>query len=87
MHAAAAAAAKLLQSCPTLCDPIDGSPPGSPIPGILQARNWSGLPFPSPGSLATPGTELSSPALQVDSLLTEVLEKPHDTWINHLNYY
>ena len=34
----AAAAAKLLQSCPTLCDPIDGSPPGFPIPGILQAR-------------------------------------------------
>ena len=33
----AAAAAKLLQSCPTLCDPIDGSPPGSAIPGILQA--------------------------------------------------
>ena len=33
---AAAAPAKLLQSCPTLCDPIDGSPPGSPIPGILQ---------------------------------------------------
>ena len=36
--AAAAAAAKSLQSCPTLCDPIDGGPPGSPIPGILQAR-------------------------------------------------
>ena len=36
--AAAAAAAKSLQSCPTLCDPIDGSPPGSSIPGILQAR-------------------------------------------------
>ena len=35
---AAAAAAKSLQSCPTLCDPIDGSPRGSPIPGILQAR-------------------------------------------------
>ena len=35
---AAAAAAKLLQSCPTLCDPIDGSPPGSPVLGILQAR-------------------------------------------------
>ena len=34
----AAAAAKSLQSCPTLCDPMDGSPPGSPIPGILQAR-------------------------------------------------
>ena len=34
----AAAAAKSLQSCPTLCDPIDGSPPGSPVPGILEAR-------------------------------------------------
>ena len=36
--AAAAAAAESLQSCPTLCDPIDGSPPGSSVPGILQAR-------------------------------------------------
>ena len=44
----AAAAAKSLQSCPTLCDPIDGSPPGSPIPGILQARTVEWLPFPSP---------------------------------------
>ena len=44
----AAAAAKSLQSCPTLCDPIDGSPPGFPVPGILQAKHWSGLPFPSP---------------------------------------
>ena len=42
------AAAKSLQSCLTLCDPIDGSPPGSPVPGILQARTLSGLPFPSP---------------------------------------
>ena len=37
-YAASAVAAKSLQSCPTLCDPIDGSPPGSPVPGILQAR-------------------------------------------------
>ena len=37
-HVAAAAAAKSLQSCPTLCDPVDGSPPGSPVLGILQAR-------------------------------------------------
>jgi len=37
-YSAAAAAPKLLQSCPTLCNPIDGSPPGSPVPGILQAR-------------------------------------------------
>ena len=38
MYAAATAAAKSLQSCLTLCDPNDGSPPGSPVPGILQAR-------------------------------------------------
>ena len=44
---AAAAAAKLLQSCPTLCDPIDGSPPGSPVPGVLQARTleWGAIAF------------------------------------------
>ena len=44
---AAAAAAKSLQSCPTLCDPIDGSPPGSPIPGILQTRTleWVAISF------------------------------------------
>ena len=42
-----AAAAKLLQSCPTLCDPTDGSPPGSPVPGILQARTleWVAISF------------------------------------------
>jgi len=45
--AAAAAAAKSLQSCPTLCDPIDGSPAGSTIPGILQARTleWVAISF------------------------------------------
>ena len=45
MHAAAAA--KLLQLCPPLCDPIDGSPPGSPVPGILQARTleWVAISF------------------------------------------
>ena len=41
------ATAKSLQSCPTLCDPIDGSPPGSPVPGILQARTleWVAISF------------------------------------------
>ena len=45
--AAAAAAAKLLQLCPTLCDPIDGSPPGSSVPGTLQARilEWFAISF------------------------------------------
>ena len=44
---AAAAVAKSLQSCPTLCDPIDGSLPGSPVPGILQARTleWVAISF------------------------------------------
>ena len=49
-HAAAtAAAAKSLQSCPTLCDPIDGSPSGSPVPGILQATTleWVAISFSS----------------------------------------
>ena len=43
----AAATAKSLQSCPTLCNPIDGSPPGSPIPGILQAKTleWVTISF------------------------------------------
>ena len=43
----AAAAAKLLQSCPSLCDLIDSSPPGSPVPGILQARTveWVAISF------------------------------------------
>ena len=44
----AAAAAKSLQSCPTLCDPIDVSPPGSPIPGTLQVRTLEWVAFPSP---------------------------------------
>ena len=47
--AAAAAAAKSLQSCPILCDPINGSPPGSPVPGILEARTleWVAVSFSS----------------------------------------
>ena len=51
VYAAAAAAAKLLQSCPTLCDPADGSPPGSPVPGILQARTleWVAIAFSNAG--------------------------------------
>ena len=44
----AAVAAKSLQSCPTLCDPRDGSPPGSPSLGFSRQEHWSGLPFPSP---------------------------------------
>ena len=51
MIGTAAAAAKSLQSCPTLCDPINGSPPGSPVPGILQARTleWVAISFSNAG--------------------------------------
>ena len=57
------------QLCPTLCDPMDCSPPGcSGIPcGNLQARVRRGLPWPPPGDLPDPGVEPSSPALQVGS--------------------
>ena len=50
------------QSCLTLCDPVDCSPPGSSGHGILQARYWSGFPVPSPGDLPEPGIKPRSPA-------------------------
>ena len=62
--------------CPTFCDPMDCSPPGSSVHGISQARYWSGLPFPSSGDLPNPGIEPGSPPLQADSLLTEPPGKP-----------
>ena len=76
--AAAAAAAKSLQSCLTLCDPIDGSPPGSL--GFSRQEHWSGLPFPSPmyesekwkwsrsvvSDLATPWTAAYQAPLSMD---------------------
>ena len=53
-------------------DPMDCSSPGSSGHGIFQARILGGLPLPSPGDLPNPGNELGSPALQVDSLPTEL---------------
>ena len=66
-----AANAKSLQSCPILCNPIDGSPPGSSVHGVLQARilEWVAIPFSR--DLPDPGIEPRSPALQADSLLSE----------------
>ena len=63
-------------SCPTLCDRIDGSPPGSPVPGILQARTLEWVPFSSPGDLPDPGIKPRSPALQADPLPVEPPGKP-----------
>ena len=67
LHLTAAATAQSLQSCPTLCDPLDGSPPGSPVPGILQAR-----------ILRPPKTEKAlSPTLSpVLALRVQTKEKP-----------
>ena len=61
-----------LQLFPTLCDPIHCNSPGSSVHGILQARTLEWVAFPPPGDLPHPGTEPESPALQVDSLLSEL---------------
>ena len=67
---AAAAAAKSLQPCPTLCDPIDSSPPSPSVPGILQAKApWSGLPLPSPIQTQTRTYVLTHPVIQICSNL------------------
>ena len=66
------------QSCPTLCNPLDCSPPGSSVHGILRQGYWSGLSFLPPGDLPNPGIKPVSPvslALQVDSLPIESLGK------------
>ena len=69
--AAAAAATKSLQSCPNLYNPIDGSPPDSSIPGILQARILERLAIPSSIGFPDPEIEPVSPALEADPLLSD----------------
>ena len=65
------------QSCPTLCDPMDCSPLGSPLWGFSRQEYWSGLPCPPPGNLPNLGIKPRSPTLQEDSLPTEPPEKIH----------
>ena len=67
---------EVAQSCPTLCDPMDGSLPGSGSMGFSRQEYWSGLPLPSPGDLPNPGIKPRSLALQTDALLSEALGKP-----------
>ena len=64
------------RSCPTLCNPMDYSPPGSSVMGFPRQDYWSGLPFPSPGDRPNPGIEPGSPALQADALSSEPPGKP-----------
>ena len=69
----------VVQPCPTLCNPVDHSPPGSSVHGIFRQECWSGLSFPYLGDLPEPGIEPGSPvfpALQADSLLSEPPGKP-----------
>ena len=67
---------KVVQSCLTLCNPVDYSPPGSSLMGFSRQGYWSGLPFPSPGDLPNPGIKPGSSALQADSLTSEPPGKP-----------
>ena len=68
--------AKSLQFCLTLCNTMDGTPPSSSVHGIFQAKYWSGLLCPPLGEVPDPGIELSSPALQADSLLLSLQGSP-----------
>ena len=74
----------VVASCLTLCDPADGSMPGSSIRGTIQARILEWVPFPPPGDLPKPGMEpvsLVLPALASGFFTTEALGKPpHYTW-------
>ena len=66
----------IAQSCPTLCDPMDCSPPGSSPMGFSKQEYRSGLLFPSPGHLPDSGIEHGSPAFQADTLTSEPPGKP-----------
>ena len=69
----------IAQSCPTLCDSMDCSPPGSSVHGDSPAKSTGvGLSCPPPGDLPKPGIERMSPTLQVGSLLTELPGKPNN---------
>ena len=75
--------AKLLQSCLTLCDPMDCSSPGSSVQGILQAKFWRRLPFPSLGDFLAPGMK---PVSRMSPVLTSGFFTTHTTWEVSLKY-
>ena len=86
--AAAAAAAKSLQSCPTLCDPIDGSPPGSPVPGYLQEKilEWVAISFCVKGKLKMKVKMLSRVQLLATSW-TEAYQAPPSMGFSRQEYW
>ena len=75
------------QSCPTLCNPTNCSPPVFSVHGILGQEYWSGLPFPSLEDLLDPGIKLWSPASQANSLLFELQGSPTKNKYQGLNFY
>ena len=79
---------EVAQSCPTLCEPVDCSPPGSSVHGILQARILEWVAIPSPGDLPDPGIEPGAPALEADALPSEPPGKPRsEAHLNNLMNY
>ena len=77
---------EVAQSCPSLRDPVDCSLPGSSIHGWFSRQEyWSGLPFPPPADLPSPGIKPRSPALQADSLPAEPQGKPKNTGAGSLS--
>ena len=75
--------AKSLQSCPTLCDPMNHSLPGSSVHGILRQEYWGGLPCPPPGDLPDPGIEptvLMSPAMRGRFFTTSAAWEAHSVY-------
>ena len=78
------ASAKSLQSCSTLCNPMDCSPPASSVHGFARQEHWSGL-FPSLGDLPDPGIESRSSALHADSLPSELQGSIHRRWNKNTN--
>ena len=75
-HHSSKSESEVTQSCLTLCNPTDYSPPGSSIHGIFQARVLQWVAFSSPGDLPDPGIEPRSPSLQADALQSEPPGKP-----------
>ena len=82
------ATAKSLQSCPTLCDPIDGSPPGSPVPGILQARTleWVAISFSNAWKWKVKGKSLSRARL-LATPLTAAYQAPPSMGFSRQEYW
>ena len=96
LSSAAAAAAKSLQLCPTLCNPMNGSPPGSPIPGILKARTleWVAISFSRSSPLGfrktqnlRRGISAQSPFLIVHNVFLCFLLVPPDCWLEYFHNF